>query len=146
MHERSSGVWIRTPGTRDITEFSPSSLFMPQNSYWILSIVLLIAFFIMSSHSSSTDEIIVRRANELLCSRNYPKTICPSEVPRSLRDSELEALGVSHWRSLMPKVREVLWAMRQRGEVEILQKGEPISGTTSLHDIKGPIRARKVQR
>lgn len=100
----------------------------------------------MASHSSSADEIIVRRVNELLCTRDYPKTICPSEVPRSLNDSELEALGVTHWRSLMPKVREVLWAMQQQDEVEILQKGEPIPETTSLHDIKGPIRARKVQR
>lgn len=100
----------------------------------------------MTSQPSPTDEIILRRANELLCSRDYPKTICPSEVPRSLRDTELEALGVTDWRSLMPRVREVLWAMRQREEVEILQKGTPIPGTMSLHDIKGPIRARKLQQ
>lgn len=100
----------------------------------------------MANHSSTADEIITRRINELLCSRDHPKTICPSEVPRSLNNSELEALGVTHWRSLMPKVREILWAMRQQGEVEILQKGELISETTSLQDIKGPIRARKMQR
>lgn len=46
----------------------------------------------------------------------------------------------------MPRVREVLWAMRQRGEVEILQKGTAIPGTMSLHDIKGAIRARKLQQ
>ena len=101
----------------------------------------------MASQSQTNDEIILRRINELLSSREYPKTICPSEVPRSLGKSELEALGVANWRSLMPKVREVLWAMRQRGEVEILQQGAPIlPGTMSLDDIKGPIRARKVQR
>lgn len=96
--------------------------------------------------ASQSDEILARRINELLCSRDYPKTICPSEVPRSLNHSELEALGASHWRELMPKVREILWAMQQQEEVEILQRGEPIAETTSLQDIKGPIRARKVQR
>ena len=100
----------------------------------------------MNTHSSSADEILVRRVNELLCSRDYPKTICPSEVPRSLNQSELEALGVTHWRSLMPKVREILWAMQQREEAEILQRGEPIPETMNLQDIRGPIRARKVQR
>lgn len=100
----------------------------------------------MASDASMADDILVRRINELLDSRDYPKTICPSEVPRSLNESELEALGVSHWRDLMPKVREVLWAMQRKEEVEILQRGEPIPETTNLHDIKGPIRARKVQR
>ena len=100
----------------------------------------------MASPLSSADEIITRRLNELLRSRDFPKTICPSEVPRSLNNSELEALGVTHWRNIMPKVREVLWAMRQQEEVEILQKGEPIPETMTLHDIKGPIRARKVQQ
>ena len=100
----------------------------------------------MASQSSSADEFLVRRINELLCTRDYPKTICPSEVPRSLNESELEALGVTHWRNLMPTVREVLWAMRQQEEVEILQRGEPIAETTKLNDIKGPIRARKVRR
>ena len=100
----------------------------------------------MANQRSLNDDIILRRVNEFLCSRDYPKTICPSEVPRSLRDPELEALGTTDWRSLMPMVREVLWAMRQRGEVEILQKGTPIPGTMSLHDIKGPIRARRLQQ
>lgn len=100
----------------------------------------------MNNYSSSAEEILVRRVNELLCSRDYPKTICPSEVPRSLNESELGALGVTHWRSLMPKVREILWTMQQKEEVEILQRGEPIPGTIDLQDIRGPIRARKVQR
>lgn len=100
----------------------------------------------MACPSSSTDEILPCRINEFLSSRDYPKTICPSEVPRSLSKSELEALGAKHWRDLMPKVREILWAMRQREEVEILQKGAPVLGTMDLRDIKGPIRARNVQR
>lgn len=46
----------------------------------------------------------------------------------------------------MPHVREMLWDMRQRGEVEILQKGFPIADEIGLQDIKGPIRARRAQR
>ncbi len=100
----------------------------------------------MANESSPSDEIIRCRLDELLCSRNHPKTICPSEVPRSLTASELEALGVTHWRDLMLKVREILYHMSQREEVEILQRGIVIPKGISLHDIKGPIRARKVQR
>ncbi len=108
--------------------------------------ILRMHCFIMASESSSSDGIIMRRLDDLLSSRNHPKTICPSEVPRSLTASELEALGVTHWRDLMPKLREILYDMSQREEVEILQRGIVIPKTISLHDIKGPIRARKVQR
>ena len=88
--------------------------------------------------------LILPHVQRLLSSREYPKTICPSEVPRALTGSELKAAGVSDWRALMPEVREILWEMRQRGEVEILQKGLPMTNILALEDIKGPIRARRI--
>ena len=79
----------------------------------------------------------------LLSSREYPKTICPSEVARALSIAELKASATSDWRELMPQVREILWAMRENGEVQILQKGELIPEATGLGDVQGPIRARR---
>ena len=90
-----------------------------------------------------TRELIKLHLERLLDSRVSPKTICPSEVPRAFSTSELEDIGVTNWRDLMPQVRSVLWEMRDRGEVEILQKGVPLPSTTSLDQVTGPIRARR---
>ena len=79
-----------------------------------------------------------------LQSRQYPKTICPSEIPRALSNSDLNAMGVSDWRDLMPRVRDTLFDMRSEGQVEILQKGEVVAAATTIEDIRGPIRARLV--
>ena len=81
--------------------------------------------------------------DRLLSARPHPKTICPSEVARSLSISELEGCGVLTWRDLMPDIRGLLWIMRDKGEVEILQGGQKIPSTLSVEDVKGPIRARK---
>ena len=89
-----------------------------------------------------TNEILKYHLDLLLSSRQYPKTICPSEVPRSLSALELHNCGASHWRDLMPDIRQILWEMRDRGEVEILQGGSPLSDEVSVEDVKGPIRAR----
>lgn len=89
-------------------------------------------------------DIILPHLDRLLSSREYPKTICPSEVARATSSTELAAVGVEEWRDLMPVIREVLWGMRQRGEVEILQRGNVLHDI-ELQDIKGPIRARKAQ-
>ena len=43
----------------------------------------------------------------------------------------------------MPEVREMLWDLRQRGQVDILQKGSLVPDDVDLPDIKGPIRARR---
>lgn len=99
----------------------------------------------MTTQPGSVDEVLSLHLNRLLSSRESPKTICPSEVPRALTTFELDALGVSSWRDLMPNVRQILWDMRQKGEVEILQRGREVLDTVKLQDIKGPIRARKVQ-
>ena len=98
----------------------------------------------MADPSSLMQETILPHLDRLLSSREYPKTICPSEIARALSAKDLELLGVSEWRDLMPEVREALWSMRQRGEVEILQRGAVLPETIGLQDIKGPIRARKI--
>jgi hypothetical protein len=89
--------------------------------------------------------LILSHAERLLSARQYPKTICPSEVARALSTSELETLGASDWRGTMNAVRQVMWEKRGIGEVEILQKGEVVN-VESLDDIRGPIRVRKVQK
>lgn len=96
----------------------------------------------MSSEAYSRD-VLLPHVERLLSSREYPKTICPSEVPRALTAAEVKSTGSSTWRELMPEVRQILWAMRHRGEVEILQKGSLIPEEVRLEDLKGPIRARK---
>ena len=93
------------------------------------------------THLSQTD--VLGHMERLLSSREYPKTICPSEVARALTAAELKACGASDWRSLMPAIRGILWNLREKGEVEILQKGLLVQGV-ELEDLKGPIRARKV--
>jgi len=91
------------------------------------------------------DELLSQRLGRLLDKRAAPKTICPSEVPRSFTIAELKQLEVNEWRDLMPRVRELIWTLRQNGKVEIMQKGE-ICEAKALEDIQGPIRARKVVR
>ena len=88
--------------------------------------------------------IILQHANRLLSTRDYPKTICPSEVARALSSSELSSLNVPDWRATMDPIRQLVWELREAGEVEVLQKGE-IVDVERLEDIKGPIRVRKVQ-
>lgn len=94
----------------------------------------------MTSNTSLDD-----RFSELLAKRAHPKTLCPSEVARSFSSSELQALEVSSWRELMPQLREMSFQARDRGEIEILQRGELVTTDRPLDDVRGPIRIRKVQ-
>ncbi len=87
--------------------------------------------------------ILELRLAQLLDKREYPKTICPSEVPRGLNAQELQELDASSWRDLMDLTRMLVWAMRDRGEVEILQRGQVLDDQLRLEDVKGPIRVRK---
>ncbi|KAF2854027.1 hypothetical protein T440DRAFT_496239 [Plenodomus tracheiphilus IPT5] len=89
-------------------------------------------------------DIITRHADRLLSTRDYPKTICPSEVARALSPSELSTLNASEWRSTMDQVRSVVWEKREAGEVEVLQKGEVVTVET-LEEIRGPMRVRLVR-
>lgn len=100
-----------------------------------------------SSISARVDRaaIIEHHLDRLLSTRQYPKTICPSEVARAFSAAELHDSGTTEWRDLMPDIRQMVWERRDRGEVEILQKGEILPEDVALEDIKGPIRARKRQ-
>ncbi|KAL8827962.1 MAG: hypothetical protein Q9191_002868 [Dirinaria sp. TL-2023a] len=93
--------------------------------------------------SPQVQAILQPHLDRLLSKRTHPKTLCPSEVARALSPEELKAAEASEWRSLMPTIREMLWELRSREEVEILQRGELISEGTRLEDLKGPIRARR---
>lgn len=70
----------------------------------------------------------------LVRDRGPDKTICPSEVARSL--------GAHDWRSLMPQVRAVGVSLAASGTIEVTQKGQVINPQTA----KGPIRYRLTRR
>jgi len=99
----------------------------------------------MTALDDAQKSIIVQHAERLLNSRDYPKTICPSEIARALSAPELETLGASTWRDTMDDIRQVMWEKREAGEVEILQKGEVLD-VQNLDDIRGPIRLRRVRQ
>lgn len=80
----------------------------------------------------------------LLKSREFPKTICPSEVARALSTSELHANDIQSWRDLMTPIRRYAFQLRDQGKLEILQKGNVLPKDQSLEDTTGPIRLRKV--
>lgn len=79
----------------------------------------------------------------LLCSRTYPKTICPSEAARALSADDLKDAGADTWRDLMPAIRKYAFELRDEGVVEILQKGVVLPLDQSLGETMGPIRLRK---
>lgn len=91
-----------------------------------------------------TEQIIERlesKLEELLMER-WPKTICPSEVPRSYNCDELNEMGVLTWRDLMPYMRDIVWNLREQRHVDVLQGGKAITGYVQLKDVKGPIRVK----
>lgn len=94
--------------------------------------------------SVAAKETIINHLDRLLTSRDYPKTICPSEVARSMSAEELREAEAPHWRDLMPVVRSLVWERKQRGLVQVLQHGEPLGESVALEDIRGPIRVRIV--
>jgi hypothetical protein len=92
---------------------------------------------------SDKGAILDKYLENLLNSREYLKTICPSEVARKLTASELEQCGVQTWRDAMPDIRSLAWKLRDSGKLEILQKGIPVDPDLSPEDLKGPIHLRR---
>ena len=90
--------------------------------------------------SHPTYPVILPHLTRLLSKRAFPKTICPSEVARALSPAELTACDVTSWRDLMDDVRVLVWDMRNRGEVEVLQGGVVFEGKRG--EVRGPIRVR----
>jgi hypothetical protein len=103
---------------------------------------LELAPFHLPPMSSTSSDLLSTRFQALLSQRAYPKTICPSEVARSLSASDLRVLGVSSWRDLMPRLRQMAFKARDRGEVQLLQRGSIIGSEMGLEDVRGPIRVR----
>src|SRR5450432_4107659 len=98
----------------------------------------------MMGDSDDTRKVLKGYLDNLLASREHPKTICPSEVARALSRDELHAARVSSWRDLMPEIREIVAEIWVKGMVEVLQKGCVLDGDLGegLADVKGPIRIR----
>jgi Protein of unknown function (DUF3253) len=91
---------------------------------------------------SSLDPVIAH-LNDLLDSRSFPKTICPSEAARALSATELQSKGVDKWRDLMPTIHELAFELREKGELEILQKGEMLPESQTMEQTVGPVRLRR---
>ena len=92
-----------------------------------------------------TDQIndtLRAKLEELLMIR-YPKTLCPSEIPRSFNCDELNEMGALTWRDLMPYMRDIVWELREQRRVDVLQNGKVITGYVQLRDVKGPIRVKQ---
>lgn len=87
-------------------------------------------------------DMLKERLHLLLSSRQFPKTICPSEVARSFSQAELNCLAIQEWRQLMEPIRHLVWQLRDQGDIQILQHGDPLEPGVGLQDVRGPIRIR----
>lgn len=76
------------------------------------------------------DATIAERILDLVNQRGPSKSICPSEVARSLSPTD--------WRPLMPEIRRIAHQLSLQQQLRILQRGQPISLPVTL--MKGPIR------
>lgn len=79
---------------------------------------------------------IADRIMELCLQRGLGKTICPSEVARSL------AIDENDWRNMMTDVRSVAAELAEQGKIVVTQKGQPVDVTTA----KGPVRFSLVNK
>lgn len=95
------------------------------------------------SAASTSTALLEERLQEYLARRQPPKTLCPSEVARSLSTAELAQLDLATWREAMPAVRQLAWRLRDEGSCEVLQKGEVVGAEVRLEDVRGPIRLRR---
>jgi len=77
-----------------------------------------------------TDAAIRDRLLTIARDRAPDKTLCPSEVARSL--------SAEAWRDLMPQVRAVGVALADAGQIVVTQKGQIVDPRTA----SGPIRYR----
>lgn len=91
----------------------------------------------------SQESPICNHLDHFLQAREPPKTFCPSEVARALSSSELQVEGASQWRDLMPRIRELAWARRDAGSLEVVQKGNVLGSEVTLAEVTGPIRLRR---
>jgi hypothetical protein len=76
------------------------------------------------------DDAIAERILSLVKQRGPNKSLCPSEVARSLSPAD--------WRPLMPEIRRIAQQLSQQQLLKILQRGQPVSLPATL--VRGPIR------
>lgn len=81
---------------------------------------------------SFRDDEIARRILDLLDARAEGATICPSDAARSLAPDDEAA-----WRALMPEVRRVADALKARGLIRVMARGQDIVSAQGAH---GPVR------
>lgn len=75
-----------------------------------------------------TEQTIVDEIVRLVEQRGEGKTICPSEVARSLCSE--------NWRELMEPIRTIATRMAKENQLRISQKGV----TVDLENCRGPVR------
>lgn len=78
--------------------------------------------------NSGSEKGIERGILDLLSRRAPGKTICPSEVARTLSGAE--------WRGLMEPVRQAAWRLADSRRVVVLKGGLPVARDAA----RGPIR------
>jgi hypothetical protein len=82
--------------------------------------------------SSELDRALEKRMRDLLSRTGPGKTICPSDVARSM---------AGDWRPLMEPTRAAARRLVDAGEAEITQGGQVVDPVSA----KGPIRIRPVR-
>lgn len=83
------------------------------------------------------DQALEDRILQLLAERDPGKTICPSDVARSLH-ADLSEADPDGWRELMQPTRSAAARLVAAGEVVVTQAGAEIDVTQA----RGPVRIR----
>ena len=58
---------------------------------------------------------------------------------------EIHRSGVATWRDMMPTLRVLSFQLRDEGRIEILQKGQVLDTSSTIDNVVGPIRIRKLR-
>jgi hypothetical protein len=79
---------------------------------------------------------------DIVGSRAYPATACPSEVPRRLAAERRRRRGAAaaDWRALMAPTRAAAIRLARAGELQITQRGRVVADLDA--PLRGPIRLR----
>ena len=80
------------------------------------------------THDDVSSELLRETILRLAAARGFGKTICPSEVARSIQPE--------NWRPLMPSVREAAAVLQGAGAIVVTQSGQHADPLT----VRGPIR------